>query len=142
MAAWIRRCLVEGIVFAANACSLVLLRGETPDLGILDRTMAALLCVVLPLGASFLEQLQVDGRLWWSGVHLPRRRQGGVVRRGFGVGRSVMDSHRVEAWSGVMVALTTDLARVMLISVLKMDQRIDGDDDFRSEGMRRSPWVC
>jgi hypothetical protein len=53
-----------------------------------------------------------------------------------------MDSHRVEAWSGVMVAMTTDLARVMLISALKMDQRIDGDDDFRSEGMRRSPWVC
>jgi hypothetical protein len=67
---------------------------------------------------------------------------GGVVQRGFGVGRSVMDSHRVEAWSGVMVALTTDLARVMLISALKMDQRIDGDDDFRSKGMRRSPWVC
>jgi hypothetical protein len=39
------------------------------------------------------------------------------------------------------VAPTTDLTRVMLISALKMEQQIDGDDDFRSEGMRRSPWV-
>jgi hypothetical protein len=64
---------------------------------------------------------------------------GGVVQRGFSVGRSVMDSRRVEVWSGIMVVPTTDLARVMLISALKMDPRINGDDDFRSEGMRRSP---
>jgi hypothetical protein len=31
--------------------------GETPDLGILDRIMATLFCVVIHLGASFLQQL-------------------------------------------------------------------------------------
>jgi hypothetical protein len=67
-----RRCLVEGIVFVANAYSLMLLRG-TSDLGVLDRTMAALFCVVLPLGASFFEQLRDDGRKLWSGVCLLRR---------------------------------------------------------------------
>jgi hypothetical protein len=64
-----------------------------------------------------------------------------VVQWGLGVHRSVMDSSRVEAWSGVMVAPTTNLARVMLNSALKMDQQIDGDDGFISKGMRRSPWV-
>jgi hypothetical protein len=28
-------------------------------------------CVVLPLVASFLEQLLDVGRCWWSGIHLP-----------------------------------------------------------------------
>jgi hypothetical protein len=39
-------------------------------------------------------------------------------------GRSVMDSRRVEMWSGVMVALPIDLARAMRISALKKDHRL------------------
>jgi hypothetical protein len=89
----------------------------------------------------FLEQLQVDGGKWCASTTSMTVNLSGVVQRGLGVNRSVMDSSRMEAWSGVMVAPTTNLARVMLNSALKMDQRIDGDDGFRSEGMRRSLWV-
>jgi hypothetical protein len=49
---------------------------------------------------------------------------GGMVQWGIDDGRSVMDSRGVEVWSGVMVALPTDLARAMRISALKMDHRL------------------
>ena len=38
---------------------------------------------------------------------------GGVVQRGLGDGRGVMDSHKVGALSGAMVASTANLARVL-----------------------------
>jgi hypothetical protein len=70
--AWRCGCIVA--LLKASSLSPMLLAhaalGETPDLGILDRTMAALLCVVLPLGACFWSSYRL---MVGSGVHLPRR---------------------------------------------------------------------
>jgi hypothetical protein len=56
-----------------------------------------------------------------------------MAQRGLGDRHSVMDSHRLEPWSGITLVSTTDLCLE--------GPAVDGRDDFGSEGMRRSPWV-
>jgi hypothetical protein len=65
-----RHYLLEVIAVATCIYPLVLLRGETLDLGLPDRTMAALPASFYLLGI-FLEQLLDVGGCWWSGIHLP-----------------------------------------------------------------------
>ena len=65
-----RHYLLEGIVVAVCGFSLVLLQGNPRSSPGSDDDGAT--CVVLPFGASFLEQLLDGGGSWWSGVHLPR----------------------------------------------------------------------
>jgi hypothetical protein len=63
---------------------------------------------------------------------------GGVAQRSLGDGHGLLDSHRVEALSGVMVTLTAGTTKIMLIFIPRIARRFDGGDGFCSVCMRCS----
>jgi hypothetical protein len=61
----------------------------------------------------------------------------GMVQRGLGGGRMMMDARRVVALSGVVVS-TAGTAKIMRIFILKIVRWFVGGDDFCSLCMRCS----
>jgi hypothetical protein len=62
----------------------------------------------------------------------------GVVQRGIGDGRGLMDMRRAEALCGVMVTSMAGKTKIMLIFILRIAWRFEGGDGFCSMHMRCS----
>jgi hypothetical protein len=104
---------------------LVLLRGKPYDL--VFRIERWRRCgVVFPLGGIVRgAALEGRGKRWCGVPSLVSTTAGlsGMEPRGLGDGRGLMDSRRTVALSGVMVASTAGLARLMQGLILKMGSR-------------------
>jgi hypothetical protein len=70
--------------------------------------------IVLPVGALFFEQTTDGGGAeveWCDSVVPASKSLGGMVQRGIGDRRSVMDARRMAVWFGVVLTSMTCQAR-------------------------------
>jgi hypothetical protein len=108
-----RHLLFEGIVGAAFRLPIHAAPGKTLDLGPPDQTMATL-CVTVPLGGILLgagTKWSMQEVEWCSSTTSTTPSLVYVAQRGLGDGRARLDSHRVGAPSGVVVASMASLVR-------------------------------